>query len=272
MIGGDSGTVPRYWWICWNAEVRGYSDETYGDAFADIYDDWYAEVSDVAATVQAVAELAELATGPGHAGRVLELGVGTGRLALPLADAGLEVVGVDASGAMLDKLRSKAGARAIMLVQGDMVDDAPDGPFDVILVAYNTLFNLLTAKRQEAAFRAAAARLAPGGSFVVEAFVPEDPPPAGSSVSVRSLAADRVVLAVDVHDPVGQRADGQFVELTESGGVRLRPWSIRWTTPAQLDEMATAAGLTLAHRWAGFGDHTFDAERDRHVSVYRLAP
>jgi hypothetical protein len=156
----------------------------------------------------------------------------------------------------------------VQVVLGDMVDDLPRGPFDVVFVAYNTLFNLLTHDRQQACFAAVREVLAPGGSFVVEAFVPSPQP--GSQVAVRSLDADRVVLSISVHDGEDQRAEGQFVELTEAAGVRLRPWSIRYASPDELDSMAAAAGLVLRSRWGDFDRRTFTDNSDRHVSVYSL--
>lgn len=242
--------------------MRGYSPSSYGDAFADVYDDWYRDISDVPTTVSFIAALA----GPG--GSVLELGVGTGRLALPLAATVGSVVGIDSSEKMLDRLASADPDRTVIGVHGDMVDDLPTGQHDVVFVAYNTLFNLLTAERQQACFRAVGERLAPNGSFVVEAFVPQ--PHTGSQVSVRSMAADRVVLSASVHDAAHQRAEGQFIEFTETGGVRLRPWAIRWAHPDELDAMAEAAELRLAERWADFDRSGFGPDSERHVSVYRL--
>jgi hypothetical protein len=104
---------------------------------------------------------------------------------------------------------------------------------------------------------------------VVEAFVPEQQRSRSDSVSVRSISADRVVLSISVDDPARESAQGQFVELTEAGGVRLRPWSIRYATPDQLDGLAASAGLQLEHRWETFAEAPFDAESPRHVSVYR---
>lgn len=246
--------------------VEGYSASSYGDAFADVYDEWYQGVSDVEATV---AELLALAGG----GPVLELGVGTGRLAVPLAEAGAErglrVVGVDASPAMLAKLAERDHLGLVEAIHGDMVDALPDGPFSLVFVAYNTLFNLTAPGALTACFEAVAARLAAGGRFVVEAFVPWDPPRRGDDISVRSLSADRVVLSISIHDPDRQAAEGQFVELTEAGGVRLRPWSIRYATPTELDAIAAAAGLRLEHRWESFGGDQFTDASERHVSVYR---
>jgi SAM-dependent methyltransferase len=246
--------------------MEGYDERTYGDAFADVYDEWYEGISDVDVTVLELLALA-------GQGPVLELGVGTGRLAVPLAEAGLaggvRVVGVDSSRAMLDRLAWRDPGGLVEAVEGDFGGELPDGPFALVFVAYNTLFNLTADGAQARCFAAVAERLLPGGRFVVEAFVPDDPPRRGDDVSVRSLSADRVVLSISVNDPDRQSAEGQFVELTEGGGVRLRPWSIRYSTPDQLDAYAEAAGLVLEHRWEQFGGEPFGADSSRHVSVYR---
>ncbi|HEY5663987.1 MAG TPA: class I SAM-dependent methyltransferase [Ilumatobacter sp.] len=244
--------------------MDGYDDTTYGRGFADVYDDWYQGITDIETTV---ADLRALAGD----GPVLELGVGTGRLAIPLA-AGTgspRVVGVDTSAEMLARLRANDPAGTVEVVAGDMVTGLPDGPFSLVFVAYNTIFNLGTPAGQAACFEAVAARLATGGRFVVEAFVPDDPPRRGDDISIRSLAADRVVLSVSRHDPDRQVAEGQFIEFTEAAGVRLRPWSIRYATPDELDAMAGRAGLALEHRWEAFGRREFHSESPRHVSVYR---
>ncbi len=246
--------------------MDGYDNTTYGNAFADVYDDWYHEISDVAATV---ADLLDWAgTGP-----VLELGVGTGRLAVPLAEAGrkrdLRVVGLDASSAMLARLSERDGDRLVETIEGDMIRDIPTGPFSLILIAYNTLFNLIGDDQQAACFDAVSHQLVSGGRFVVEAFVPDDPPQRGEAVSVRSIEIDRVVLSVTSHRPDSQSAEGQFVEFTERGGVRLRPWAIRYAAPDQLDRFAAAVGLRLEQRWEEFGRIPFTDDSARHVSVYR---
>ena len=131
-----------------------------------------------------------------------------------------------------------------------MVEDLPDEAFDVVLVAYNTLFNLESAERQAACFAAAAAHLAPGGRLIVEAFVPEHPPPAGTVVAVRSMTVDEVVLSISDHDPVAQRAAGHLIQFVDGAAVRLRPWVIRYAPPAELDALAGRAGL-VAHRAVG---------------------
>lgn len=246
--------------------MDGYDETTYGDSFADVYDDWYSDVSDTDATVVALAVLA-------GGGDVLELGVGTGRLAVPLAEAlardGGTVTGIDTSTAMLDRLRERDGDERVRALRRSMEGPLPDGPFDLVFVAYNTLFSLGTAALQARCFHAAAGVLRAGGRFVVEAFVPDIERPPGSDVTVRSLSADRVVLSVSVQHPDRQVAEGQFVELTGGGGVRLRPWSIRYSTPDELDTMAAEAGFELEVRWASFTGDLFGPDSDRHVTVYR---
>lgn len=246
--------------------MHGYDSTSYGDGFADVYDDWYSDVTDVAATVARMLELA------GPRGRVLELGVGTGRLALPMAGAGLVVTGIDSSDAMLARLTDRARIDGVDVETtcGDMVDQLPDGPFAACLVAYNTIFNLLDAETQRRCFSEVAARLEPRGCFVVEAIVPDDDAPEGRDVSVRSMTVDRVVLSVSDHRPDEQRTSGQFVEFTEAGGVRLRPWAIRWTSPTELDDMAAEAGFHVERRDADMAGTPFDERADHHVTVYRL--
>ncbi len=243
--------------------MDGYNRSTYGDAFADVYDDWYHGISDVDSTVELLADLA--ATCAPHP--VLELGVGTGRLAIPLASRGLDVVGLDASSAMLAKLTEKDPAGSVTPLLGDMVDDQPDGPFGLVFVAFNTFFGLLTEARQQSCFDAVAQRLAPGGAFVIEAFVPEIQ--AGPPVVVRSMTADAVVLSITTHDESGQVAQGHYVSFSETGGVRMRPWAIRYSTTEQLDAMAAASGFRLVDRWEDAQRATFTADSARHVSVYR---
>ncbi|MBX3312903.1 MAG: class I SAM-dependent methyltransferase [Actinobacteria bacterium] len=242
--------------------MEGYDETTYGDRFADVYDDWYGDLTDTDACVATVAELC-------GGGPVLELGVGTGRLALPLADGGIAVTGVDASRAMLDALAAKPGSDRVATVLGDMADP-PTGAdrFAVVLVAYNTLFNLVDDGAQARCFRGAAARLADGGCFVVEAFVPNDDAGAVDVVAPKQVTADKVVLSVSRTDPTRQLVTGQYVDITEAG-VRLRPWHLRWSTPDQLDEMAAAAGLAPAHRWAGWDRTPFGPTSATHVTVYR---
>lgn len=250
--------------------MEGYDETTYGERFADVYDEWYGAITDAAACAALVAELADLGDDAGG-GPVLELGVGTGRLAVPIAQLGVEVVGIDASAAMLERLAVNA-ARAGAPVQGVLGDfaDPPVGGrrFAAVLVAYNTLFNLTAPGAQARCFAAVARSLVPGGSFVVEAFVPAVDGPT-ADVAPRTITADRVVLSVSRTDPATQEAMGQHVDITEQG-IRLRPWHIRWSTPAQLDAMAADAGLRLADRWRDWHRTPF-ADDPVHISRYVLA-
>ncbi len=260
--------------------MHGYTSSSYGDGFADVYDDWYAEVTDVAATVERV--LTTLDAAPtseprSPSTRVLELGIGTGRLAIPLAERGVTVVGIDSSAAMLARLDSRLDSWrrerdeciAVEAGQGDMATGLPDGPFDLALVAYNTLFNLVADGEQQTCFNEVARRLVPGGAFVVEAVVPDDTAQPGSDVSVRSMAVDRVVLSVSDHRPDQNLTSGQFVEFTEMGGVRLRPWSIRWASPSELDAMAIRSGLVVDGRFGDMSGTEFTEHSTQHVTVYR---
>jgi len=249
--------------------VEGYSASTYGDGFADVYDDWYADVSDVDATVTAVAGLAA-------GGRALELGIGSGRLALPLASTGVEVWGIDASAAMVDRLRGKPGGDEVPVAIGDMaaVDDAlaalPGGAsarFAVVFAAFNTFLNLTARDAQLACLRGCAQRLDAGGCVAIEAFVPDlEGPPSG--VEARTVHADRVVLSVSRRSEDDRVVDGQHIEITERG-IKLRPWRISTLTPDDLDELAVASGLRLDERWSSWNATPFTAGDSVHISIYR---
>ena len=252
--------------------MEGYDAATYGDRFAEVYDDWYADVTDVDATV---ARLAALAT---DRGPILELGIGTGRLALPLVRLGFDVRGVDASTAMIDRLRAKPGGAALPVTVADLAaftpptrpeDPAGGARFGLAFVAYNTLFNVTDPEGQDACVGTVAEALAPDGRFVVEAFVPPAPGTAGhDAVAVRDLTTSRVVLSVARHDPAAQTMTGQFVDITEDG-IRLRPWHLRYLRPAQLDALADRHGLVLEDRWADWERAPFHDDARAHVSVYR---
>ncbi len=249
--------------------MEGYEASTYGDRFAGVYDRWYGDITD---TDAAVAQVAAVADG----GAVLELAVGSGRLAVPLAERGIEVVGIDASLAMLDRLRARPGGEAVTAVLGDMADldltpaGVPDdATFALVLVAYNALFNLTTAEDQQRCLHQVWERVAPGGVLVVEAFVPgPDLDRAESVVAPRTIAANHVVLSVSRRDPTDQTLTGSFVDITEAG-IKLRPWHPRSAPPAEVDAMAEAAGLGLVERHGGWEGEPFTAESPTHVSIYR---
>ncbi len=253
--------------------MQGYENSSYGEAFADIYDDWYDGISDVSSTVTTLNDLIE-----GCASRdspVVELGVGTGRIAIPLARRVPQraVWGIDSSPAMIERLSAKQPPPNLQIVIDDMVDGlhrvCPGTELGLIFVAFNTLFNLDSRVRQQQCLDTVALRLAPGGCFVVEAFVPRSSARSGDLIEVKAMAADHVVLSITRFDG-GHQVEGQFVEFTAAGGVRLRPWSIRYVSPADLDIMAATAGLTLRHRWSSFDCDDFGDESPRHVSVYVL--
>jgi SAM-dependent methyltransferase len=244
-----------------------HTDLDYGTSFADVYDDWYAQVTDAEATADRVALLARQAGND----RVLELGVGSGRLALPIAARGLRVTGIDSSPAMLERLRAKPGAEAIEVHLGDMAlaDSVVAGRFGVVLIAFNTLFNLVDEHRQRACLRASTGLLDAGGSLLVEAAVPADPPPGVErGLSTTRVELDRVVLSATEHDPVTQVVAGQHLDITEAG-IRLRPWRIRYLTPDQLDEMAASVGLRMVERHADWAGSPLTDDSTVHVSRFQ---
>jgi SAM-dependent methyltransferase len=197
----------------------------------------------------------------GH-GRILELGVGTGRLALPMAGAGLDVVGIDASDEMLDALRAKDGANNVHSVLGDMAA-LPFAPtFSLVLVAFNTLFNLVGHDRIEACFVDVERVLLPDGMFVVEAFVPSPTGRGGRRRRVRSRNRDdAVVLTAATRTHHDHLITGSHIEIGPAG-IRLRPWKLCYATPAELDAFAGKAGLELATRHGGWHDEPFDRRLD----------
>lgn len=236
----------------------------YGDSFADVYDDWYGEVSDVGTTVDVMVRLA-------NRGAVLELGVGTGRLAIPLAAAGIAVTGIDASRAMLDRLAENDPGATVRAELGDMCDLRHNAAFSAAFVAYNTLFNAADHGAQARCFSSVARALNPGGHFVVEAFVPElDDAATDRSIGTTQVRDGRVVLSVTMRDASTQIVRGQHIELTSDGEVKLRPWAIRYSTILELDQMASSAGFTVADRWSDWSGEPFSEDSQRHVSVYRL--
>ena len=240
---------------------------TYGRSFAEVYDDWYPSDSATDAAVRRIAELA------GGSGTVLELGVGTGRLAIPLAARGCTVHGVDASPEMLDALDAKAAATGVQVrcTLGDVADPQawPEGRFDVVAAPFNLLFNLGSAKEQARCFEAAADALAPEGAFLVETFLPAPLERRERRLEVREVTATGVVLIATDSDPEGGVVTGQHIELVDGEPVRLRPWRIRVAGVEELDEMAAAAGLRLVERHADWSGTPFDPHGANQVSAYR---
>ena len=240
-----------------------YGSETYGEQVADLYDDWYQDHPDTQVAVERLAELA-------GQGPILELGIGTGRLALPLAERGLEVHGIDASPAMLDRLRAKPGGERIHLSVGDMADVAVEGSYALVFAAENTLFLLPSQEEQLRCFANVAARLSPDGVFVVNVSVPD---PAryrnDQHLGVTRVTAESVLLTAIRHYPVQQRVDAQQIQLGPGAGFRLVPGVLRYAWPSELDLMARLAGLSLGERWGGWRREPFTATSSMHVSVYQ---
>jgi SAM-dependent methyltransferase len=238
-----------------------YGPATYGERVADVYDEWYTTVDPSAEC----ALLTELAAG----GRVLELGIGTGRIALPLAAAGVEVHGIDASPAIVSRMRAKPGGETIPVTIGDMAEVPVDGDFSLVFVVFNTFFMLTTRAAQERCFRNVASHLLPGGRFLVHVFVPDtERIERGEHLAIKSVGVDMVRLDATLFDAAAQRTDTTQIRITESG-IRLVHARIRFAYPPELDEMAQQAGLELESRWESFARDPFTDDSPLNVSVYR---
>jgi SAM-dependent methyltransferase len=245
--------------------MDGYEAATYGDAIADVYDDYHDGFDTTDALVELLAELA-------GRGPALELGIGTGRVALPLAEHGVEVHGIDASEEMVRQLRAKPGGAELPVTIGDFGKSGPAGPFSLVYVPFNTFFALDTQAAQRSCAAWVAASLAPGGRFVVEAFVPDVARfDRGQRVEAHGIQVDRATLDLSEHDPVTQTVRSQHVVVSLTG-IRMIPVHIRYAYPAELDLIAALAGLELEHRWGGFRKEPFTAASAMHVSVYRTGP
>jgi SAM-dependent methyltransferase len=235
------------------------TDPDYGERMAGVYDDWYGGPMEAT-----VATLARLAGG----GPALELGVGTGRIALPLRQAGVEVHGIDLSPAMVERMRAKPAGATIPVSLGNFADVEVDGDYGLIYVLFNTLFQLQTQAEQVRCFENVARRLRPGGVFVVEAFVPDLTRfTRQQAVSATHVGQHEARLDISTLDPVAQQIVSQHVVLTEQG-TRFYPVKIRYAYPSELDLMARLAGLRRLHRWGDWEQTAFTGESGKHVSVY----
>ena len=232
---------------------------SFDDAAAATYEDHLRGDED-----ETVAFLERLADG----GPALELAIGTGRIALPLAARGIRVDGIDFSPAMVARLRAKPGGDQLSVTMGDFAEVPVDGSYRLIYLVYNTLGNLLTQDDQVRCFENVAAHLTDDGSFVIEAGSPaflyglrND-----QHVDAESVEVDAVRLDVLRHDPAKQMFDESHVSIS-STGVRLNPIVQRYAWPAELDLMARIAGLSLKERWDGWSREPFTG-RGNVVSVY----
>jgi SAM-dependent methyltransferase len=243
-----------------------YDESTYGERIAEIYDSFYDTFrKDAPAAIEFLAPLAK-------GRRVLELGIGTGRIAIGLVERGVRMHGVDASPAMVEKLRSKPGGADIPIEMGNFANLKMGGRFSLIFVAFNTFFALLTQDDQVRCFQRVAKRLTPDGAFVIEAFVPDltrfDH---GQRTSTTLISDDRTILEISQLDVAAQKVRAQHLVIDENG-VHRYPVELRFSYPAELDLMARLAGMRLRERWGGWDRRPFTSESVSHVSVYELVP
>ncbi len=231
-----------------------------GDTWAGAY----ADLTFGPDPAQAVEFLAALADG---VGRVLELGIGGGRVALPLAARGIPVEGIEASQPVLDRLRATPGGESIPVTIADMADVPVDGPFQLVYLVWSGLYHLPSQARQVDCFRNVARVLAPGGAFVVECFVPELSL-FQRGVEVNAVTAGGASMTLTRHDPVAQRIFTQRVSFRHGRRVQLFPVAMRYCWPSELDLMAELAGLRLRERYADFSRAPYGSTSRGHVSVY----
>jgi SAM-dependent methyltransferase len=236
-------------------------DGYFGERIAATYDS--ADGMFDPALVDTVADvLAGLAGG----GRALELGIGTGRIALPLARRGVPVHGIDLSRAMVARLRAKPGGDAIGVTIGDFATTRVDGTFSLAYLVFNTINNLTTQRAQVACFRNVAAHLEPGGCFVIEVGVPElRRLPPGQNVVPFHVSPTR--WAFDIYDTATQAMSSNYVTV-DGGRGEYRSIPFRYVWPAELDLMAQLAGMRRRDRWEGWTREPFTSESGQHVSVW----
>jgi SAM-dependent methyltransferase len=242
--------------------VDGYFDER----VAARYDESSAEMFDREVVAPVVDLLVELA----GSGRALELGIGTGRIALPLAQRGVPVHGIELSGAMVARLRAKPGGDDIHVTIGDFATTTVGGTFSLAYLVFNTIFNLTTQEAQVACFRNVAAHLVPGGCFVIEAGVP-DVQRLVPGENIRAFRVSENRWGFDEYDIATQRLTSHHLEVVDG---RLERVSVpfRYAWPAELDLMAQLAGMRLRERWSGWKREPFTSDSRQHVSIWEKPP
>jgi SAM-dependent methyltransferase len=234
----------------------------FGGRVAAGYDASTADMFEPAVVDPIVDFLADLA---GH-GAALELGIGTGRIALPLAQRGIRVHGIDLSEAMVARLRAKPGAERIGVTIGDFATTTIDGRFSVAYLVFNTIMNLTTQDEQIACFQNVAAHLEPGGCFVIEVMVPAlQRLPPGETVRAFNVSATR--LGFDEYDVASQGLISHHYSVVD-GNLDILSMPFRYVWPSELDLMARLAGMTLRERWSGWKREPFTSDSTKHVSVW----
>jgi SAM-dependent methyltransferase len=238
------------------------SDGHFGERVAARYDESAAEMFDPAVVAPVVDFLAELAGSE----RALELGIGTGRIALPLAQRGVPVHGIELSKAMVARLHAKPGGEGIGVTIGDFATTGVDGTFSVAYLVFNTILNLTTQAAQVACFRNVAALLEPGGCFVIEAGIPElQRLPPGETI--RAFHVSETSWGIDEYDVATQGLTSHHFEIVDGRLERLSvPFRYAW--PSELDLMAQLAGMSLRERWSGWKREPFTSDSRKHVSVW----
>jgi SAM-dependent methyltransferase len=235
----------------------------FGEEIAKSYDDPSAEMFQSAKIDPVVNFLAELATD----GTALELGIGTGRIALPLAQRGIRVQGIDLSEAMVARLRAKPGGDQIPVTIGDFATAAVEGRFSVGYLVFNTIMNLTTQEEQVACFQNVADHLKPGGCFVIEVGVPDlQRLPPGETVRAFTVTDSR--LGFDEYDVANQGLISHHYWIRDGELETFSP-PFRYVWPAELDLMARLAGMSLRERWSGWERETFTSDSTSHVSVWQ---
>ncbi len=238
-----------------------FGPDTFGALYAAEYDARH----DPGTTAESVALISDLA---GPQARILELAIGTGRMSLPLARLGHRIEGIDGSPDMVAVLRSKAGGADIPVTIGDMADVGVTGPFDFVFLVFNMLFNLTSQEAQVRLFRNVADRLAPGGHFLVETFVPDVAAFSDHQrMKARAVRMDLLDYEAVLHDPVEQVLTMQRVRITPQS-TTLSPLVLRYAWPQELDLMADIAGLRRLERWGSWAQDPFTAESRMHVTLY----
>jgi SAM-dependent methyltransferase len=238
-----------------------YNEATFGDRISEIYDSWHPQAS---------AEMTTALKDIAGAGPVLELGIGTGRVALPLAEQGLEVHGIDASRAMVAKMRAKPGGDRLPVTIGNFAEVAVDPKYSLVFVVFNTFFALSSQEEQVGCFANVARRLSPGGRFLIEAFVLDlSRFTAGQCVQATRVDAGEVRLEASRHDRATQRVSSHQILIGEDG-IQLYPVQVRYAWPAELDLMARLAGMRLGERWSNWRREPFTGDSTNHIAVYEL--
>ncbi|MGA7870372.1 MAG: class I SAM-dependent methyltransferase [Candidatus Binatus sp.] len=242
-----------------------YDETTYGERIAEVYDLLYGKRDNPETVADFLAPLAGKR-------RALELGIGTGRIAIALAARGVRVTGIDASPAMVAKMRAKPGGADIPVVMGNFADVKVTGGFGLVYVAFSTLFALPDQDEQVRCFQRVAKRILPAGAFVVEAFNPDHSLLAQRQrVAAVDVGTDHALLDSVTNDVVNQTVRAQHILFT-AGGVQLYPLQLRFAYPSELDLMARLAGMRLRERYGGWDRSLFTAASPVHISVYELEP